>query len=88
VKESLKCKTDGGSRQSMCGGTVKQARRKGLNLFKQPRLSSKIIVHDTNMVTFCRPKKWLFLLIELCFFLGKNQFGPWLNCYFFTIYMY
>jgi len=68
VKESLKCKTDGGSRRSMCGGTVKQARRKGLNLFKQPRLSSKIIVHDTNMVTFCRPKSGYFCWSNYVFF--------------------
>ena len=55
------------------GGSIQIGAPKSLHLHKYQRLSATIVGCHTNVVTFCRPKKWLFVLFELCYFSGNNH---------------
>jgi len=37
-----------------------------LHLFKYPKFSVKIVGYHAKVVTFCKPRKWLFSLVEQC----------------------
>jgi len=55
------------------GGSRIGGSRKGIHLIKYPRLSATIVGYRTKVVTFCRPREWLFLLVELCDLSGNNH---------------
>jgi len=65
--------TSAGSRPSVWGGSQIGRGQKGLHLLKYQRLSATVVGYHTKVVTFCRPRKWLFLLVELCNFSGNNH---------------
>jgi len=48
-------------RGSQLGGRLKR-----FHLFPYPRSSATIVGYHTKVVTFCWPRKWLFLLVEIC----------------------
>jgi len=52
-----------------------QGRRRhiGPDLYTNRRLYATIAGYHTIVVTFYRPRKWLFWLVELCHFSGKNH---------------
>jgi len=59
--------------QAFVGGSQIGGSQKGLHLLKYQRLSATIVGYHTKVVTFCRPKKWLFLLVEPCDISGNNH---------------
>jgi len=56
----------------MLGGQSNKGHQKSLHLFKYQRLSATIAEYHTKLVTSCRPRKWLFLLVEPCNFAGNH----------------
>jgi len=48
------------------GGQSNNEVSKSLHLFKYPSFSVTIVEYHTEVVTFYRPWKWLFLLVKLC----------------------
>ena len=63
----------GGSRASVRRGQANREEPKRVHVLKYSRLSSTIVVVGKNVVSFCRPRKWLFLLVELRDFSGNNH---------------
>ena len=56
----------GGSRPAVWEASEIGARQKALYLSKYRRLSVTVVEYHTKVVTFCRPRRWLFLFVELC----------------------
>jgi len=75
--------TSCGSRPGVWGWVSQiGGRRKGLHLLKYQMLSATIVACHSKVVTFCWPKKWPFLLVELCDFSGITIVYP-LRSFFF-----
>jgi len=57
------------------GGQSNKGAKKRLNLFKKPSFSVTVVGYHyhTKVVTFYRPRKWLFLLVKLCDYSGKER---------------
>jgi len=57
----------GGYRPDIGGsGSHLGGAKKGFHLFKYPRFSVTIVDYHAKVFTFCRPRKWLFLLVQPC----------------------
>jgi len=71
----------GGSRPGFWGEQSNKGAPKSLNLFKYPSFSEKIVGYHTKVVTFSRPRKWLFMLVELCDLSGNHRSlkSPFIN---------
>jgi len=63
----------GGSRTGVWWGSQIEGNQEGLHLLKYQRFSTTIVGCHTKVVTICRPKKWIFLLVELRDISGNNH---------------
>jgi len=55
----------GGSRPDVWGEQSSNGAPKSIHLFRYPSFSATIVGYHTKVVTFSRPRKWIFLLVEL-----------------------
>jgi len=50
-----------------------RGRQKVFTGLNTPACLPTIVRYHTKVVSFCRPRKWLFLLVELCDLSGNHQ---------------
>jgi len=62
-----------GSMPGVWEGSYIRGAEKVFYLFKYPSFSVTIVGYHTKVVTFCTPRKWLFLLDELWDFSGNHH---------------
>jgi len=55
------------------GGQSNKGAPKYLNLFKYPSFSATIVGYHTEVITFSKPRKWLYFLVELCDLSGNHH---------------
>jgi len=65
--------SSGGSRQGVLGGSEMRGRQKVFTCLKYPSFSATIVGYHTKVVTFSKPRKWLFVLVDLCDLSGNHH---------------
>ena len=55
------------------GGSQIRGRQKVFTCLKYPSFSATIVGYHTKVVSFSRPRKWLFLFVELCDLSGSHH---------------
>jgi len=73
--------SSGGSRQGVLGGSEMRRRQKVFTRLKYPSFSATIVGYHTKVVTFSKPRKWLFVLVDLCDLSGNYHSlkSPFIN---------